>query len=36
MFFYTIKLEIPVNPYWPKNGIMIKDSDGFLIVISKM
>jgi len=26
--------EIPENPYWRTNGIMIKDPDGFGVVIS--
>ncbi|MFB6320708.1 VOC family protein [Saccharicrinis sp. FJH54] len=30
-----IASEVPVNPYWQENGVMIKDPDGFLIVIRK-
>jgi catechol 2,3-dioxygenase-like lactoylglutathione lyase family enzyme len=32
---YNVKREIPENPYWKANGIMIKDPDGFRIVISR-
>ena len=30
-----IEKVIPKNPYWRTNGIMIKDPDGYHIVISK-
>lgn len=30
----TIALEIPKNPYWSKNGIMISDPDGYKIVFA--
>lgn len=29
-----IKIEVPKNPYWHKNGIMISDPDGFKIIFS--
>ena len=29
-----IQLEQAKNPYWQENGIMIKDPDGFRIIIS--
>lgn len=29
-----IKLEIPQNPYWKQNGIMISDPDNFKIIFS--
>lgn len=30
-----IEKVIPENPYWRNNGIMIKDPDGYCIVIGK-
>jgi hypothetical protein len=33
--FYGIERVIPENPYWRNNGIMIKDPDGYCIVIGK-
>ncbi|MFM2387899.1 MAG: hypothetical protein RL660_2656 [Bacteroidota bacterium] len=30
----AIKIELPRNPYWQNNGIMISDPDGFKIVFS--
>lgn len=30
----NIILEIPKNPYWLKNGIMISDPDGYKIIFS--
>ena len=32
--YYEIKIITPENPYWRNNGIMIKDPDGYCIVIS--
>ena len=29
-----IKTEVPENPYWAENGIMISDPDGFKVVFS--
>lgn len=31
----SIKILKPKNPYWIENGIFIKDTDGFGIIISK-
>ncbi len=31
---HHIDLEIPKNPYWIANGIMVSDPDGFKIVFS--
>lgn len=33
--YYGVKRVIPENPYWRNNGVMIKDPDGYCIVISK-
>lgn len=30
----NIPLELPKNPYWQENGIMISDPDGFKIIFS--
>nr|WP_321357509.1 VOC family protein [uncultured Draconibacterium sp.] len=32
--FYGIEIIMPENPYWRNNGVMIKDPDGYSIVIS--
>lgn len=32
----NIKLLEPKNPYWKENGILIKDPDGFYIIISDL
>lgn len=32
---YGIEPIIPVNPYWRDHGVMIKDPDGYHVVISK-
>ena len=31
-----IKKEKPVNPFWIENGVMIKDPDGFGVIVSNM
>jgi hypothetical protein len=31
---HTVQMEIPRNPYWKKNGLMISDPDGFNIVFA--
>ena len=31
-----IKVHTAKNPYWHKNGILIKDPDGYNIIISKL
>lgn len=33
---YSVKIEVPKNPYWKENGIKISDPDGFGIIISKI
>lgn len=30
----NIRLEVPKNPYWVENGIMISDPDGFKVIFS--
>ena len=30
----NIKMEMPKNPYWVNNGIMISDPDGFKIIFT--
>ncbi len=36
IFLFKIEIEMPKNPYWKNNGTMIKDPDGFLIVIANI
>lgn len=31
---FDLKIKTSKNPYWEKNGIMIKDPDGYNIIIS--
>ncbi|WP_394335311.1 hypothetical protein [Lutibacter flavus] len=33
---FNIKIEKAKNPYWNENGILIKDPDGFNIIVSSL